>query len=93
RTHPYKNVILQALGSLDKDFVQVDAIEECWEENDILLLCSDGLTGQLSDSAIAAILAVDCGLEQKAEQLLSEALANEADDNITLILLAMADRE
>ncbi|MGR9117051.1 MAG: PP2C family protein-serine/threonine phosphatase, partial [Gammaproteobacteria bacterium] len=25
RTHPYKNVILQALGSLDKDFVQVDA--------------------------------------------------------------------
>lgn len=88
RSHPYKNVITQALGSSDKETVQVDVIEEKREKDDIFLLCSDGLTGQVSDSKIAAILAGNCTLDLKADRLLKEALLNEADDNITLILLA-----
>ncbi|PKM10389.1 MAG: serine/threonine-protein phosphatase [Gammaproteobacteria bacterium HGW-Gammaproteobacteria-3] len=88
-THPYKNVITQALGSLDKESVQVETIEEKWKSGANLLLCSDGLSSQLSDSEIAAILATDCCLEQKAGQLLTRVLANTAEDNITLILLAL----
>ncbi|MBU2569474.1 MAG: protein phosphatase 2C domain-containing protein [Gammaproteobacteria bacterium] len=88
KTHPYKNVITQAIGSSDQEVVQVDVVEEKREKKDIVLLCSDGLTGQVPDSTIATILAGDGSLDNKAEQLLAEALANAADDNITLILLA-----
>lgn len=88
KNHPYKNVIMQALGSIDKESVQVDVSEGNWERGDIFLLCSDGLTGQLSESEIAAVLATDDTLDRKAELLLSKALAREADDNITLVLLA-----
>lgn len=88
KTHPYKNVITQAIGITDKEVVQVDAVEEKREKKDIVLLCSDGLTGQVPDSTIATILAGEGSLDDKAERLLEEALANAADDNITLILLA-----
>ncbi|MGD7033733.1 PP2C family protein-serine/threonine phosphatase [Methylotuvimicrobium buryatense] len=88
KTHPYKNVITQAIGSSDKEVVQVDVVEEIRDKRDIVLLCSDGLTGQVPDSTIATILAGDGSLDNKTEQLLAEALANAADDNITLILLA-----
>lgn len=88
KTHPYKNVITQAIGSSDQEVVQVDVVEEKREKKDIVLLCSDGLTGQVPDSTIETILAGDGSLDNKAEQLLTEALANAADDNVTLILLA-----
>ncbi len=88
KTHPYKNVITQAIGSSDKEVVQVDIVEEKREKKDIVLLCSDGLTGQVPDSTIATILSGEGSLDNKAEQLLKEALANAADDNVTLILLA-----
>ncbi|WP_404360054.1 PP2C family protein-serine/threonine phosphatase [Methylotuvimicrobium sp. KM1] len=88
KIHPYKNVITQAIGSSDKEVVQVDVVEEKREKKDIVLLCSDGLTGQVPDLTIATILSGEESLDNKAEQLLTEALANAADDNITLILLA-----
>lgn len=88
KAHPYKNVITQAIGSSDQEVVQVDVVEEKREKKDIVLLCSDGLTGQVPDSTIETILAGDGSLDNKAEQLLTEALANAADDNVTLILLA-----
>ncbi|MGR9043978.1 MAG: PP2C family protein-serine/threonine phosphatase [Gammaproteobacteria bacterium] len=91
KTHPFNNIILQALGSSDKELVTVDVIDGKLEKDDIVLLCSDGLTGQVNDAEIAAILAGDCKPDQKADQLMAAALANEADDNITLIVLAVTD--
>jgi protein phosphatase len=87
KTHPYKNVIAQALGSFEIDSLQVDVIEEKWVKNDILLLCSDGLSREVTDSKIETILAGNYKLEEKAELLLTEVLANGGNDNVTLILL------
>ncbi len=53
---------------------------------DLFLLCSDGLTGELEDAEIEAVLRT-AGLEAAAEELLARTLAREARDNLSLILV------
>jgi serine/threonine protein phosphatase PrpC len=91
KSHPYKNVITQALGSFGMESLQIDVIKEKWFKNDILLLCSDGLSREITDSKIETILAGDNKLKEKAELLLTEVLANGGSDNVTLILLTCSD--
>ncbi|MHB8541007.1 MAG: Stp1/IreP family PP2C-type Ser/Thr phosphatase [Candidatus Acidiferrales bacterium] len=83
-----QNVLLRALG-IDPD-VQVEVSEELLMEGDALLLCSDGLTHELSDAQIAAVLC-DTDEAQEAASRLVE-LANQAGggDNITVIVLRHA---
>lgn len=85
-----QNVLLRALG-IEPD-VEVEVNEELMMEGDTVLLCSDGLTHELSDEQIAAAL---CGAEetQEAASGLVE-LANRAGggDNITVIVLRHAPK-
>lgn len=81
------NVILRALGV--EPAVEVD-LDELWvQENDQILLCSDGLTRMVSDSLIAQVLS-EPGTPQQACELLVE-LANEhgGEDNVTVILVRL----
>ena len=55
-------------------------------ENDILLLCSDGISGKLELEQIAKILKAKTKLAKKADLLITEALKEEETDNQTLIL-------
>ena len=54
---------------------------------DLLLLCSDGLTSALPDSAIRQTLVQTLPTEALADDLLSQALTTEARDNISFVLL------
>src|SRR5438093_498648 len=54
RKHPLRNVITRALGS--KEDVIVDVMDEKLQDGDILLMCSDGLTGMLEDSEIRDLI-------------------------------------
>jgi serine/threonine protein phosphatase PrpC len=85
-----QNVLLRAIG-VDAE-VEVEVNEELFTEDDTLLLCSDGLTKELSDTRIAAVLASIDDPEAAAEQLVK--LANDAggSDNITVIVLRAAPR-
>jgi PPM family protein phosphatase len=85
-----QNVLLRALGVEPE--VEVDVVEELVLEGDTLLLCSDGLTRELSDSQIAAVLH-DADDAEAAAKLLIE-LANQAGggDNITAIVLRCAPK-
>ena len=67
--------------------VEVEITEELLLEGDTLLLCSDGLTRDLSDRQIALVLGDSEDVQQSADQLVN--LANEAGggDNITAIVL------
>ena len=85
--HPDRHVITQCLGSLELKTVRVDTVDREWQENQWLLLCSDGLTDELEDSLMEAILANHTTLPSAANALLQHALDNGGRDNTTLILI------
>lgn len=80
-----QNVLLRAIGA-DSE-VDVEVNEELFTEGDTLLLCSDGLTKELSDARIAEVLNAFDDPEAAAQQLIK--LANDAggSDNISVIVL------
>src|SRR5579863_3647264 len=80
-----QNVLMRALGAEEE--VDVDVEEELVLGSDTILLCSDGLTHELSDARIAAVLQ-DAHDAQAAADRLTD-LANQAggEDNITAIVL------
>jgi serine/threonine protein phosphatase PrpC len=80
-----QNVLTRALGVEAE--VEVDVVEQRIVEGDTLLMCSDGLTRELSDSQIAGALESVKDAEQASELLVD--LANQAGggDNITAVVL------
>ncbi|HSC76618.1 MAG TPA: protein phosphatase 2C domain-containing protein, partial [Pseudomonadales bacterium] len=85
--HRDKNVITQCLGSLEMPDVTVDTVERDWQPGQWLLLCSDGLTDELEDGQISAVLANSANIEIAAESLLREALASGGRDNTTIAII------
>lgn len=82
------NVLIRALG-VDPE-VEVDASEELVLEGDTVLLCSDGLTRELSDAQIAAVLRETEDSDEAAKQLIDLAKQAGGGDNITAIVLRPA---
>jgi protein phosphatase len=87
-TSRMQNVLLRALGIEPE--VEVDVDEELMGEDDTLLLCSDGLTRELSDAQITAVLREGSDAQESANRLIE--LANDAGgrDNITVIVVREA---
>jgi serine/threonine protein phosphatase PrpC len=84
--HTMKNILTKALGA--REDVEFDVAEQSLEDGDLVLICSDGLTGMLSDDRILAIVSANAGSVQTAcEQLVSEASAEGGRDNISVILI------
>jgi PPM family protein phosphatase len=83
---PHKNVIVRALGM--KDTVDVDLAKQELEDGDVVLLCSDGLSGMVPDARMAELLRANVGDLRRAGQALVDA-ANEAGgvDNVTCVLV------
>ncbi|RJP46247.1 MAG: serine/threonine-protein phosphatase [Desulfobacteraceae bacterium] len=86
--HPQKNIILQALGAQDMADVLPDTISGVFPENEMILLCSDGLTTEVGDDGIAAILSRETSPQNAADRLVEAAISNGGSDNITVILVA-----
>jgi protein phosphatase len=82
---PFKNVITRALGT--QVSVTPDIFELETEPGDLFMLCSDGLTRELSDQLIESLLRLDLPLQELCGRLV--AAANEAGghDNITCVLV------
>ncbi len=91
RSHPLKNVVTRALGG--GAHVAVDLMEIPVGDGDRFLLCSDGLTGMVSDEEITAALASPRPLEPIVRGLVD--LANERGgvDNITAIMIEVRTGE
>jgi len=79
-----RNIILQALGPDPK--VKVDLTHQEVRRGDILVLCSDGLSGQVKKEEIAKIVTAAPDLSTACDRLI--ALANErgGPDNITVVI-------
>jgi len=82
---PLKNVITRALGTQSQ--VTPDVFEFQAEPGDLFLLCSDGLTRELSDSVIENLLNSDHSLESQSARLVEAAKKAGGHDNITCLLV------
>jgi protein phosphatase len=85
KSFPQKNVILRA----HRQHKQVEVEINVWEPQagDIFLLCSDGLSGMITDAAMQGILQKQSrNLDLAAKKLIDAANANGGADNVTVIL-------
>jgi serine/threonine protein phosphatase PrpC len=84
-THPQRNVLYRALGR-DGEF-QVDTYLEPVSSNSSLLLCSDGLWGEVSEETICAIVRSAPSPQSACRSLVARANENGGEDNITAVLI------
>jgi PPM family protein phosphatase len=89
--HPQRSIITRALGP-EVD-VEVDTFTHPVRPGDIYLLCSDGLSGMVSDAQIAQILAQAGSLDEAARQLIEVANSNGGKDNITVVLFRIGGED
>jgi len=86
-SHPYRHLITRVLGSPEAPASNADQISGELQPGDWLLLCTDGLNGELSDAEIGALMKQADALEPAAQALVSAALEQGGHDNVTVILL------
>ena len=84
RVHPRRNLITRAMGLGIR--TDVDLFDCEWMAGDILLLCSDGLSGSVEESEMEAILSENISLDDMCARLVALALENGDTDNITVVL-------
>src|SRR5262249_62095292 len=83
-THPLGNIVTNLVGAADEL-----VLEERWdrlEPGDLLLLCSDGLSGTISDFEIAAVLR-ETPVLAVADHFIERALARGARDNVSAVIV------
>ena len=90
-SHPQRHVITRAVGVDDE--LQLEQISFQLQDHDVLLLCSDGLYGELHPDAIMAILAQDMDSQVMAQELIQQTLAGEARDNVTVSVITVQAHE
>lgn len=91
RTHPQKNLITRAVGV--EPAVEGDLFEVALRKNEVLLLCSDGLSGMAEDQQIAAAIKNAKTLALAGDALLNLALEGGGRDNITVALFTRGAEE
>jgi protein phosphatase len=84
--HPHKNVLTRAIGTDEEVEVDEDTIELF--DGDRVLLCSDGLTGMVTEDQIQAILENSDQPQQAADRLVKAANRAGGIDNISVVVLA-----
>lgn len=83
--HPRKHILLRALGTEEKVAIDIQSLN--WEEDDVVLLCTDGLTNKVDEQKIVNTIRSNQSLESQADELITMANVAGGEDNITLILL------
>jgi serine/threonine protein phosphatase PrpC len=84
RTHEKRNVITRCIGT--QDDVEIDLFTEPVQDGDILVLCTDGLVGVVTDEEIASIV-TQYNSQESTARLIARANENGGPDNITAIIV------
>lgn len=83
--HPHRNIVTRALGAGD------EADADFWllpvAAGDRMLVCSDGLSGELDDEEIAGILSAEDDPQAAVDALIQAALRSGGRDNVTVIVI------
>ena len=87
--HPRRHVVTRALGTGDE--IEADYWLLPIEEGDRILVCSDGLNGELDDEHISNILRSHADPQAAVDELIQAALRSGGRDNVTCIVLDATD--
>jgi len=82
RNHPYSNVVTRAVGATDE--LELETRHDRLRNGDLFLLCSDGLTKEVEEDEIRAILMRE-SLFDAPYALIESAIAHGASDNVTVV--------
>ena len=82
-SHPKKNMLTKALGCVQT--VEPDVYTKTFIKDDIILMCSDGLTNMIREEEISKIIKQD--KEKAIENLVKQANDNGGLDNITVVII------
>lgn len=91
RSHEQRNVITRAIGAGTIGTPQVDLSLLVAGPDDRLLICSDGLTGELTEHLIAALLLDVADPQAAAEALVREAVTAGGRDNVTAVVVDVVE--
>ncbi len=86
--HPHANLVTRAVGAVDGLHLDVDVFD--LQSGDTFLLCTDGLSRELSDKAIAGVLRKH-EAQSASSALVDKALARKARDNVTAITVQVLE--
>lgn len=79
----HRNIILQALGP--EPTITAEFTRDRLRHNDVIILCSDGLSNQMAAGEIAAIVNAKVELEPICDALIDRAIETGAPDNVTVV--------
>lgn len=85
KDHPDKNIITRAIGVAES--VETDVFVETINNEDVILMCSDGLSNMLDDYCILNIVNENTNIKEAIDLLISHAVDNGGTDDITTILI------
>jgi protein phosphatase len=85
QTNPLRRLLIRALGAREE--VEIDIHENELRNGDILLLCTDGLTGMVPESEITEILMREQDAQSAADRLVASANEHGGEDNVSVIVL------
>lgn len=83
RVHPKRNFVVRALGVESQ--VSIDFTTVTLKEDDVIVLCSDGLSNMLNEQEMKDVLASYSTLEEQADQFIRRANEAGGTDNITVL--------
>ena len=83
--HPQRHVLYRAVGQ--KDMLEVDTYQQSLPQGSRLLICSDGLSGVVTEKDIGAIIASAATPQHACQRLVEAANRAGGPDNITAILI------
>lgn len=85
KLYPYRHILTNVLGC--RPYVVPDIREISYQNKDLFVFCSDGLTNMVSDGDIRDILLDSSSLEQASNTLISLANSRGGADNVTVVLV------
>ena len=88
RKHSLRHVVTRAIGANPN--LEIDVIQNTFQQGDIFLLCSDGLTSMVEDNEIAEIIAYNAPPQLKTDMLVTQANNGGGRDNTTVVLIEIA---
>lgn len=90
-THPQRNVITQALGAASDKQLKVDTVSGTLARGERILLCSDGLYGEVPDKDIQKTFKHGKSEQGVVDSLIAQARDNGGSDNITAVIVRAPD--